>query len=337
VGASLSSIAAIDHLRVRVLNPGTTTGTMTILFVDSSSVYQAKIVMVDTGTGGNGNNLETQIYGPASSTTPITVIETFFAQGGCGCAYPYYYLDALDQALQFTSVLQALNYPVTSTFSQTGGLTGDYAVVYDKDNGAGGITRVGGQGLVVPNYSTVVPAGTVSMSKSNAQMPSQTFTLEYGAVILDQSDGSVMAVPPPFAVSTTAAQTHVFWSLPSLVGQSNRVGGTDQAAVVLMPTGGGVTLEALAPRLTFAIPTSHPAIWAAFWNQQMVGAGLAGDLAAAGAACTASTTVQYSICTTASSATLNLYGPTTLPSSLSNDVFLTYRQSGVDINIQPAG
>ncbi|MFO1533306.1 MAG: NAD-dependent epimerase/dehydratase family protein, partial [Thermoplasmatota archaeon] len=93
-------------------------------------------------------------------------------------------------------------------------------------------------------------------------------------------------------------------------------------------------LDALAPRLTFTITTTHPTLWAAFWDTELYQAGLTGNVAN-GATC--ATGVQYSICNTASTATLNVYGPTTAVGSTVNDISFQLQTESLTIDLKATG
>ena len=331
---SIAGITDIEHLRLRVVDPENQAGgDMSFTLTDANGKCAGKL-QIAIFTSGSDRTIEDRVFGPQSplaatcSATPITIRDTDAKKQ---TSPAYYYLDAFDRDLQFTAVLAAATYPVTAALVQNT-LSGDYTMVYDSLTGG---QHVGGTGLVVPNYAKTTAAGTLKVTKTNQQFPEQTYTLEYGALILDQPDGSAMVVAPQFQATATAVQTAIGWSVPALVGSPNAITGSSSATITSTP-GARTFLTALAPRLTFTINTVHPALWSSFWDAQLVAAGLTGNVAAAGAACTGAT-VQYSICTTASTATLNVFGPTAAPASTANDLFLNFQSADLGVTLLATG
>lgn len=333
----ISSIVNIEHLRLRLVDPEDTNSGLLTLTLTSGGNCAGRLQIQVFVEAGSDRTIEDRVYGPTSppsascNATPITIRDTDAKKQ---TDPPFYYLDAFDPELHFASVLAAAAYPVTATLTQSV-VVGDYTMVYDIASG-GGTTRVGGSGLVIPNYSATFPTGTLSVAHPNQRAVPQTYTMEYGAVILQQSDGAVMTVPPAFTVSTGATQASIAWSFPSLVGANAAINSPGGGTVLGSPPSSRTAYQAFAPRLGFTISTAQPALWVDFWTQTLQAAGFMGSVATQGAACTTAT-VQFSICSTATSATLNVYGPTATPGSTANDLYFTFQQAAVPIALRPSG
>ncbi|MHB8634355.1 MAG: hypothetical protein ACYDBQ_10415 [Thermoplasmatota archaeon] len=330
-GQSFSSVADIVHLRIRLDNPSVNPGTLTLLVTDANGKCAGEILITTSVQAGSGFDVLTQVFGPTSppgatcpgtpSGTPLTQTDTDWKKQ---VTPAFFYIDAFDPALQFAPVLAAVTYPATVALTQSGAV-GEFTMVYDTVSG-GITTRQGATGIVVPNYSILVPSGTLRVHQPNQRAPVQNFTVEYGAVMVDQpGEGAAMMIPPQFGVSTTTAQTVVTWTFPALVGTTSSVTGSSSASVVATPPVSTLQLQAFAPRLSFALNTTHGAQWRAFWDQALQ---LAGLTSSAG---------QYSIVTSANSATLTIYGPTTAPASLANDILLNLREAPVTVSLLPSG
>jgi hypothetical protein len=339
VSATITQILKFDHLRLRMKDPASHTGTMTLALTDKNNAYAGKITLVNTATGGNGNNIEVSFFGPQSSTNPVTVTDVFFATGGGGCTTncPYFYLDTLDPTYQFQGILGLAQLPLTATLSLSGTVTGDYSIIYDTPAPGGGTIRQGGtNGLPVPNYSSTAGGGVLSVRIPNNYYPTQTYTFEYGAVFLDQPEGSIMEVPPQFSASSNALQAAVTWTYPGLIGSIGNAAGTTQTTVSLVPSGPHSVLG-IAHSLSLTISTTHPALWQSYWASQMQQAGIASDPALKGLTCLLlSWPPGYKITTTATSATLSIVGSCSLLNDTSPTVFVAHQESDTRITVQPA-
>ncbi len=355
-GVTIPAIDSIVHMRLRLVDPSCEgyaghscpdPSTMTIVMTDRNGMCAGKIVLIDTEQSGSDNNIEAKIYranNPIATTcddsldtlrpNPITLMNWNQKKQ---LNPPFFYVDAFDPTLHFDSVLAAAAYPLSVVMTLApGGVQGDYTIVYDTTSG-GGSTRVGGGGLVIPNYSATFPLGTLSVQQPNSRAPTQNYYMEYGAVFLEQpGQGAAMVVPPLFTASTTTTQTSVQWSFPALSGNANQVTAAGGGIVLASPTGQHTTYEASAPSLVFAITTSYPALWASYWQGTMELAGMTGDVEAVDVPCSTGG-VQYSICSTATTATLTLYGPVTAGASTADDLFFRFNEGGVAIQLRPAG
>lgn len=364
VGTDLTNVVAISHLRLRMAGPaGTNAATNALSVTDANGKCAGLLVFVASGYGTDtfDRNVELQVYAannpppatcPAScppTCTGMTLINTRDdvvkclpgPQPSCGSTALYYYVDALDPTLQFTSVLAAAAYPIKLTLAVTnGGMTPSGAITYDT-TASGGTIHVGGAGQSLPGgYNNFVGVGTMTVRVPYQQIAQQAFAFEYGAIFVDQPDGSAMLVPPDFAVRTTATQSAIAWSFPALTGGSAAVNGARLAYVGLTSSGSGTFLEGTGRDITFTISTTHEAVWTGYWDQQLRLAGMSGDLLAANAPCAASSGAsQYFICsdTTGHTATLTFLGPYGTADTTHTDVFVNFREAAVSVNLQPSG
>jgi len=346
-GGTIGSVTAVRHLRIRVIDPAcvaSTTcqdpSTVSLAMTDANGNCAGRIDIVDS-VAGSDRTIQARIFGPRSTPAatcapqPITIHDTDAKKQ---TNPPYYYLDAFDPELQFRAVLAAAVYPLSLTFT-TVGIQGDYTMVYDSLSGGSG---VGGSGQLVQPYARTNPSGHIEVRKLNNRYPGQTYTLEYGAVILEQADGCGMVMPPQFSISSSTTQTSLAWSVPTLAGAGNSIQGAGTATVTSTP-GERSFLLASAPRLNFTLTTEHAYQWAQFWDQTLSAAGLTGNVALAGTACEPGTStcstaaLQYTICMSPTRATLNLYGPTTAPASTLHDIFLSFQQEPLAIELKATG
>jgi hypothetical protein len=342
VGAttSVTSVQDIEHLRIRIVSdtgekkPFSRGDYVNLEITDADGAYAGAY-------RGYIHNAKDDLLVRITKADRTDIYDQPFISDIITKDFDAVWLDTLDVSIPFEPILTAAKAPysltLTSFFAKAlpAAVHADFSIVYDQVVG-GTTQRVGGQGVVIPNYVRAGPGGALSVALPNQQLPEQTYTLEYGALLLDQPDGSAMVVPPTFDVVAGVTQVRIAWSLPGLGGQANSISGSDKASVTLAPAGSSLSLGALAPRLTFAIATTHPGLWASFWDGKLAMAGLSGNVTAQGAPC--STALHhYTICTTATTATLNIYGPTRDPASTANDLFLSYRVTDVNVHLKSSG
>lgn len=343
-GAQKGGILDIVHLRFRIPAPGgLPTGTQTLDFtvLDTNNNCRAQIKLVATGITLAAKNIEAQVFGaqaaPAATcaSTAIALHDTYM-----GLAAPaYYHFDAFAPETQFASVMAGIPssvYPLKVQFSQ-GNTAGQVAIVYDQATQFGTV-RSGGAGLTYTSFNQAAPTGTLTVSTNNQRLPDQDFVFEYGALFLEQPDGAALIASPSFAVSTTNAQAALSWSFPALTGGSAAVTGSRSAEIVMSPAGQRTFLQANAQDITFTITTSHAAAWRDFWDQRMQLAGLSSLPVLPQAPCAVlAPWPQYAITETPDSATLTFFGPCSAPSDATKDVFLTFEQTPIAIELRPTG
>ncbi|MEA3189981.1 MAG: hypothetical protein QOD77_563 [Thermoplasmata archaeon] len=343
-GAAIANVQGIVHLRLRIPSPGgLPTGTQTLSFTvtDANGHCQAQARLVATGTTLVSKSVELQVFAAAvpaaaaCASSAIHIRDTYI-----GAAAPAnYYVDLMDPGTMFPTALAGIPVgvaPLTIAFSQ-GTTGGQAAVVYDQLTSFGTV-RAGGAGQTLSTYTNFIPTGVLSVGIANQQLPSQTYVFEYGGVFLEQADGEAMLVPPQFALGVTEGQTRLRWSFPALAGGSAAVTGSRSATVVASPTTGREWTELAAADLTFTISTSHPEAWVAFWQDRLALAGLSATPVAPVPPCTVLTPgAQYSVSSTATSATLVLFGPCSATADTTKDVQLELVAATVDIALQASG
>jgi hypothetical protein len=341
-------VVGIQHLRLRIQAPVGSPGnpaTLTLAVTDANGKCAGQLILEERGAASTDRTIQAQVYAAqnppaaACAAAPInTHDETVKCLGTlCASSPAYYYLDALDPALQFQAVLAAAAYPVGLALTATS-LTGAGAITYDTTTSSGNI-HVGGTGQVLSSYNNFIGVGSLAVRVPYQQIPAQTFTFEYGAVFVDQPDGSTMLVPPTFSVGTSATQAVLAWSFAALGGGSSAVNGARQAQVGLTASGGGTNLQAAARDITFTISTGHPALWVSYWDQQLQLAGLTSAPSYTPVAPCAATpnSPQYTASATSTSATLNFFGPCSGGSDATKDVFLVFKESGIAVTLRPTG
>ncbi|MES2155635.1 MAG: hypothetical protein V4510_10910 [bacterium] len=339
-GGSVSSVLDIQNLRVRVLNvdatPTTYDGKSATLTLTDASSQITGAVKVTWLKGSSGFTLQYRTYigDPSQSgNQPVSVAQDSFDQQALPPSTcpnrtppppetPCIYVDLLRSDLQFDQVIALTGTPFTVAISNDG-LLADYAMAYTVQPAGGGSTQVGGGGRVIPNYSQNLASGSLTYVQQNNRFPGQTYILEHGGLVLVQSDGSAMVVPPEFSASVVAGQTNIRWVVPALTGSASGIGGVGQASVTLQPTGARVDMVATAPSLTFVVTSLNPTVWTSYWSTTLQQAGLAPP--------------QFTTSSTATTATLNVYGVQSAPGSTLDDIVFTFKGGTSAVNARAAG
>lgn len=317
---TVGGVVSVQHLRLRVATPSTySTGqSLTMTLTDPNGNFAGKFVLNNIDHGPS-YTFEYQIFSSGSQTTPISIQQENFDKQS---PPTYQYIDLMRDDLQFHDVLASAITPYTITLAKNG-ITADYTLTYIVQNANGDTTQVGNPGVLVPNYSKNFAGGALTYVRNNQQFPKQTYVLEHGAVILVQPDGSIMQEAPQFTARLVAGVTTITLGVPALTGSSAGVSGPASASITMAVQGALTDQVMTAPRLTMTLTTQYPAVWTGYWSGLMQVAGLTSS----------GGTPQYSTSTTATSATLNIYGLQATPGSTVDD--LNIHLQGASINLTP--
>jgi hypothetical protein len=322
-GGSITSIAAINNLRLRVINPATysTGDSVTLNLVGPGNAYAGKILLRNIDHG-NTYTFELQTFASASPTTPSSITQHTFNKQ---LPPQYQYLNLLDPVYQFANILASASKPLDIHLTRFN-MNADYTASYLMQVGNGTVP-VGNPGITVPNYSLQQPGGSLQVQARNSEFVRQTYTMEHGAVILAQPEGSIMLVPPQFSARVVAGQVSLSMVMPAMTGSAATVTGPSLASVTLTPAGSRTDLVATAARLAISLSTASPAVWSNFWTETLQAAGLTNTGA----------DPQFSTTTNSTTATLNLFGLNSAPSSTVDDVVLTIKSANIEVTTRAAG
>lgn len=347
-GTAKTSILDIAHLRLRIPNPQglpSGAGSLVLTASDTSANCVGEVRLVHSGTTATSKAIETQVYParvPAAATcdpTPIDIRYSFIGTAAATPATHYFYVDVL--ATPFAAVIAsvpATQYPLQVAFVQ-GNTGGQGAIVYDEATPFGPI-RSGGSGVVLPNLSRSLASGTLFVSLNHQRLPAQTYSFEYGAMFLDQPDGSAMVGPPGFSLATSAGQAMLSWAVPTLIGGSSAVTGAPAATVTLVPAASGTALRLAASDITFTLTTPHAPAWANFWRERFALAGLVETPVTPTAPCavlTAGSPSHFQVTETATTATLVFRGPCTAAGDATRDVQVVLDAGDATVELRAAG
>lgn len=323
-GTSVTDVGGIAHLRLRIASPESySTGHSTTFNVlDSSNAFHGAIRVTNIDHGST-YTYEFRTFAASSQTTPVSIIQENFDKKNPPA---YLYFDLLRDTYQFNDVLAQAPRPFVVNLERNG-MQSEYTMAYDVVAPDGGVTQVGGGGVVVPNFQSALPGGSVTLASRNQQFVRQTYVLEYGAVIVAQPDGSVMRAAPQFTSRLTAGQLRLDWVVPSLAGSSSSLSGPTQAGITVAPGAQGLDLVATGAQLTFTLATNYGAVWAQYFTTELQRAGLT----------SAGAQPQFTVSSTATSVTLQVFGVQSSPSSTVDDIFVKVRAKALPTFVHAGG
>jgi hypothetical protein len=328
---TVSNATAVQNLRLRIPNPASyTTGqSVTLTISDAADAYAGKLTLTNIDHGTD-YTYEIKVYSASSSTTPVNIVQLNFDKNNPPA---YQYIDLLVRDFQLNQVLASASTPFRVDLSLNG-MSADYTISYVAQAPGGGTTQVGNTGRLVPNYAASLAGGSLTFTSHNNQYLDQTYILEHGAVVLAQPDGNAMQVPPEFTASLLAGQVTLTWVVPALTGPATTVSGPVAGTVTLQPAGNRIDITATAPSLTFTLTTLHPSVWTQYWTTTLQAAGLTvtGTCASGNPS-----NLQFCTSSTATSATLTVYGLQTASGSTVDDILLNLKGAEIQATPKAAG
>lgn len=272
-------VANVDVLRVRIPWPADTNDCNTDLqailhFYDANDEEHARVIHT-CHDASSERAINTGIFYREEVTDGFSQVsgdtEAIFQNADAD----FFYIDLMRDDLLLEPVLAALEGPFRIELDDLG-LDASYVLVYDDSSGGtigGGGSLVGQVVQPYPSTPTEYEGGKLVFSAGNQHFVDQQYVVEHGAVLRVQSDGAAIVVPPRFDLSPTSTQTRIAWNLPTLQGTTQNLAGTTMASL-LSDRGSGFSMLASAYEVTIELPTEHPSAWQAFFERELVEAGL---------------------------------------------------------------
>jgi hypothetical protein len=321
-----TEVANVRVLRVQIPWPAQTNDCnspiQAILHVSDASSQELAKAEITCEDSSSERTLHTAIFRREAASDPWEEVSADTEAIFQGADADFFYVDLMAPSLLFDAVLSGLDAPLELSMEKIG-LAASYILVYDDTSG--GTTGGGGTvpGLVINNYGPAAyPAGSLTVETRNQRYPSQSFLVEHGAILVEQDLAAAMLVPPLLRFSASTTQTVVEWTLPSLTGAGQSLSGADSASVVADPTGSRVDLLAGAARLTFDIPSSHPAAWEDYIQRSLRDLGFVEG-------------TQYTAVSDSDSCLLTLEG--TSSNAATDDLLLDFHQASIGLDLRASG
>jgi hypothetical protein len=314
-GDTITNVGPVQNLRVRILNPANwnTGDSVSVVITDALGHYAGKFVITNTDHGETFR-LRYETYAATSSTVPISQWDEDHDKGS---PPTYIYIDLLEKRYQFDQVLASSTAPSTLTLNRNN-LNADYTAAYTQVTPSGGSTQVGGSGRLVAPFAQTLPSGRLILASHNQRYVDQTYVVEHGAVILAQSDGAAMFVPPSMAVRLVGGIVDVRWIVPGIQGTPTTLSGPATASLSMAP-GSPATFLATLPRLDVTLSTQHGTVWAQYWTTLLQGAGLTYG-------------TQFTVGSNTTAATLTVFGVLSDPLSQQDDLTFSFQGAGLSVS-----
>lgn len=238
--------------------------------------------------------------------------------------FPNYYIDVLDSVLLFDDILASGDGPYRLELTHTPEIDAEYTIAYAEQT-AGGSVLVGSAGVTRSPYLATYNSGSLVFHGQTSHHVDQTFVLENGALIVEQTDGAAFKIQPSLFVSTTSGIVHVQLTIPSLAGEASFLSGVSNAKIRSEVLSRSV-ISAMVPRLEYTVSTHYPELWQTFFIETLDDAGLS----SAGA----SGSRQYETSRTSNTATFIVYGLNTAVLSEAYDMSLSITQGRILLSVE---
>jgi hypothetical protein len=183
-----------------------------------------------------------------------------------------YWVDALSPEFRFMNVVGVADRPFSLSISDDG-LQAQYMISYTT-NAAGLPQIIGGGGKTVPSFQETTRGSSFRLATRNQYYPDQLYTIENGALIVEQEGrGAVFLVPPQFQIVTGGSALVVSMTSFGVTGKSVGLGSTSNMFV--RGTLKDTTMEiGSAPQFQLQVATQYPQLYTAFWQESLLAAGL---------------------------------------------------------------
>lgn len=321
-GASLTGVSRMESFRMRLDSIAAThVGDEVVFTVTNATGAYAGDLRLTVSAYPSGFNVDVRVR-DATSTVLYDQGDAFFQQ----TTIAPYYLDLLDERFRFDRVLgsAATPYDVAATVTNIDGGGGnldfiaDYAATYIQWTAEG--TFVVGTGAPVVAYNESYAGGLLRFASRNQYFVEQDYVLENGALVLNQSQGSVFRSEPAVRVSLVGNVTDVEVVLPTLEGENVTLS-TRSTAIVSLAAFQHNRITAKAPSLTIEITTAFPDLWSSFWTSEL------------GALAGFTDGTHYAVATNASVVTVQIYGSASDPASSYTDLLFDLSQADIELTI----
>ncbi len=114
--------------------------------------------------------------------------------------------------------------------------------------------------------------GNISYHAINREFEDQTLIYEHGAIILEQSDGSIMRAKPHFSIVNVSddmtSEYEISMTMIHLTGSSRDVAGTSRVGVTTTLVGAFSYTYSDVKDLTWSLTTAYPEVWDDYFNNE---------------------------------------------------------------------
>ncbi len=113
-------------------------------------------------------------------------------------------------------------------------------------------------------------SGTISYEAINREFEDQTLVYEQGAIILDQSDGTIIRAKPHISIDNVTGEYEVSMTMIHLTGSSRDVAGTSRVGITteLVSTFSNTYTDIEKENLNWSLTTEYPEVWKDYFNNE---------------------------------------------------------------------
>ncbi|MDD5502697.1 MAG: hypothetical protein PHH26_04440, partial [Candidatus Thermoplasmatota archaeon] len=182
-----------------------------------------------------------------------------------------YIIDLMDSSYRFDRTIRAAIKPLSTVITESG-LSATCAISYVTYSPGGIGTEVGG-GMNVTNYHSSFYSGDIKYVSGNNYYVGQSYDYSGGALLVNQTDGTAMLLPPPVSFSKSGNLTVVSMVASGLTGDASTISGTGQQTVKTTFLSDSI-MRGRTTNLTLVFYTPYPSLWADYIREQLNAIGL---------------------------------------------------------------
>lgn len=322
--SSTENITGVASFRIKITNlDKQDNGKQILLEVkDSAGAFVGDVRVMVNDPGGSEYHLEIRTRDKNLNEAYNMPYDSF----PNGDTVATYWLDMLDPEFRFNSLLAGASAPFKVVWTIKTLTPSEYAMTYTKyDSTSGGEVVVGGGGgILLTNYLATKTSGRLVFETTNRQLVDQTWILENGALVIDQSEGRIFKVEPSFSAQLVGNKTLLTVVVPSLTGGSATLMGQGTVTVTTTRTLREMYV-ADAPRYEVKVTTDFPTMWKKFWDAELEAAGLVEGAAGVG---------EFNLTTGSDWAKVSVYGKVTPVAHTYYDLQVTLRQANIKVELE---
>lgn len=227
-----TSVADVNNvlsfrLRLNAASKDNDTQSLTVSLTDGNGQFAGDFRLLVLDLGGNDWDLNRR----TRNRDGVTIFDNPIKFHNSATVGPYW-IDLIETELNFDAVMAAAVPPLRIDLVKNG-LGGDFAITYAQNSGN---VIIGSSGQVVQPFVRTIGGGSLVYTANNIRWPVQSYTLENGAVIVSQDDGSAFLIAPPIdALPFTQSSSTLYLNTPSgtvagdfMIAQISARGGSTQ-------------------------------------------------------------------------------------------------------------
>ncbi len=259
---TLTSIEDVLQFRVKLLDALAPGDEFKVEITDAENEFAGSVTVQGTGT----DRIDLRVHNENQESVYFERVYNDTAD-----FQDQHRFNLLADTLGFDALLNQAETPFNLTVEPPQGVDIEHTIVYEETSN--GISRLAGHGQTIASYHESWTTGTLSFATAYQFFVRQSFVLDHGAMIMEQTDGAVFTVEPPLRVEATDDLTTVHLLTPSITGDGFSISSGDRVEVHTTPDK-TQRFHASANSLTLTFATPFQDQWSDHLHETFQEAGL---------------------------------------------------------------